>query len=78
MMGTTHLCVFYVATAGLQGNSLGSDEEEVVLLIYVIIDMSVNKVSNQFFPTALICRVHCQQIRVFKNQLNSCKNGYKI
>ncbi|XP_046684469.1 RNA-binding protein fusilli [Homalodisca vitripennis] len=44
MMGTTHLCVFYVATAGLQGNALGSDEEEIVLLIYVIIDMSVNKV----------------------------------
>lgn len=44
MMGTTHLCVLYVATAGLQGNALGSDEEEIVLLIYVIIDMTVNKV----------------------------------
>ncbi|XP_075227568.1 epithelial splicing regulatory protein fusilli [Lycorma delicatula] len=44
MMGIPHLCVLYVATAGLQGNALGSDEEEIVLLIYVIIDMNRNKV----------------------------------
>lgn len=40
-----HYCVFYVATAGLQGNLLGSDEQEIILLIYVIIDSYVNKVS---------------------------------
>ncbi|KAK7584201.1 hypothetical protein V9T40_005164 [Parthenolecanium corni] len=44
MLGTPYLCAFYVATAGLQGASLGSDEEEIVLLIYVIIDMTQNKV----------------------------------
>lgn len=46
MLGTPYLCAFYVATAGLQGASLGSDEEEIVLLIYVIIDMTQNKVSH--------------------------------
>ncbi|XKL59479.1 hypothetical protein PGB90_000495 [Kerria lacca] len=44
MLGTPYLCAFYVATAGLQGASLGSDEEEIVLLIYVIIDMTQNKI----------------------------------
>ncbi len=46
MLGTPYLCAFYVATAGLQGASLGSDEEEIVLLIYVIIDMTQNQVSR--------------------------------
>lgn len=44
MLSTPYLCAFYVATAGLQGASLGSDEEEIVLLIYVIIDVTQNKV----------------------------------
>ncbi|RZF48745.1 hypothetical protein LSTR_LSTR013829 [Laodelphax striatellus] len=44
MMGNQTLCALYVATAGLQGNALGSDEEEIVLLIYTIIDMTRNKV----------------------------------
>lgn len=44
MLGTPYMCAFYVATAGLQGASLGSDEEEIVLLIYVIIDLTQNKV----------------------------------
>lgn len=53
MMGTTHLCVLYVATAGQQGNALGSDEEEIVLLIYVIIDMSANKVTPLTSPLVI-------------------------
>ncbi|KAI5727194.1 hypothetical protein M8J76_015896 [Diaphorina citri] len=39
-----YYCVFFVATAGLQGNLLGSDEQEIILLIYVIIDSYVNKI----------------------------------
>lgn len=41
---STHLVVLYVATAGLQGNALGSDEEEITLLVYVLIDVLQNKV----------------------------------
>ncbi|XP_034242512.1 RNA-binding protein fusilli isoform X2 [Thrips palmi] len=44
MQGTRYLCVLYLATAGQQGARLGSDEEEVVLLIYVVIDVAANKV----------------------------------
>lgn len=44
-MGPTHLVALYVATAGLQGNALGSDEEEITLLVYVLIDALQNKVS---------------------------------
>lgn len=41
---STHLVVLYVATAGLQGNALGSDEQEITLLVYVLIDVLQNKV----------------------------------
>ncbi|XP_034949442.1 RNA-binding protein fusilli isoform X2 [Chelonus insularis] len=44
--GPTHLVALYVATAGLQGNALGSDEEEIILLIYVLIDTLQNKVTG--------------------------------
>jgi len=38
------LVALYVATAGLQGNALGSDEEEITLLVYILIDELQNKV----------------------------------
>lgn len=41
-----YVCVLYLATAGLQGPAMGSDEEEIVLLIYVVIDVPQNKVRN--------------------------------
>lgn len=44
MIGPHHICVLYVATAGLQGPLMGSDEQEIVLLIYVIIDSVQNQV----------------------------------
>lgn len=43
---TPYLCALYVATAGHQGNLLGSDEQEIVLLIYVVVDMTTNTVSE--------------------------------
>ncbi|XP_022906972.1 RNA-binding protein fusilli isoform X2 [Onthophagus taurus] len=51
MIGTHHICVMYVATAGLQGPLMGSDEQEIVLLIYVIIDTIQNQiVGMQQYP----------------------------
>lgn len=44
MIGPHHVCILYVATAGLQGPLMGSDEQEIVLLIYVIIDVVQNKI----------------------------------
>lgn len=44
MIGPHHICVLYVATAGLQGPLMGSDEQEIVLLIFVIVDAVQNKV----------------------------------
>lgn len=46
MAGPHHICILYVATAGLQGPLMGSDEQEIVLLIYVIVDVIQNKVSR--------------------------------
>lgn len=41
---SNYVVALYVTTAGLQGNSLGSDEEEITLLVYVLIDVLQNKV----------------------------------
>lgn len=38
------LCAVWAATAGQQGAGLGSDEQPLVLLSYVIIDLPTNKV----------------------------------
>jgi len=43
-VATPYLCALYVATAGHQGNLLGSDEQEIVLLIYVVVDMTTNTI----------------------------------
>lgn len=40
---TNHLCVLHLATAGLNGALLGSDEEEIVFVSLVVI----NSVNNQ-------------------------------
>lgn len=49
MVGPHHICIVYVATAGHQGHLMGSDEQEIVLLIYVIIDVKQNKVGKESF-----------------------------
>lgn len=40
----THLTVFYAATAGKQGEELGSDESQIVNLVYLLFDVLNNKV----------------------------------
>lgn len=57
MIGPHHICVLYVATAGLQGPLMGSDEQEIVLLIYVIVDVIQNKVSA-FVTNTIIAHLH--------------------
>uniref|UniRef100_A0A182WED8 Uncharacterized protein n=1 Tax=Anopheles minimus TaxID=112268 RepID=A0A182WED8_9DIPT len=37
-----HVAVLHVTTCGQSGAGLGSDEKEIVLLIYVIIDLQTN------------------------------------
>lgn len=47
-----HIVSMYVATSGANGPLLGSDEKEIILLVYAIIDANTNKVSffyNFFF-----------------------------
>ncbi|XP_014473071.1 PREDICTED: RNA-binding protein fusilli isoform X2 [Dinoponera quadriceps] len=58
---STHLVVLYVATAGLQGNALGSDEEEITLLVYVLIDVLQNKVLDwqQYIVRPMVMEDSC-------------------
>lgn len=51
MLVPGHVVSLYVATSGYNGAALGSDEKEVVLLIYVIIDVQTNNIVGvkQFF-----------------------------
>ena len=41
-----YLVVFHAISAGLNGAALGSDEADIVNLIYIIIDVEQNKVRN--------------------------------
>lgn len=41
-----HVVSMYVATGGASGMSLGSDEKEIILLVFAIIDAAANKVNN--------------------------------
>lgn len=45
MLVPGHVVSLYVATSGLGGSALGSDEKEIILLVYVIIDVQTTKVS---------------------------------
>lgn len=40
------VCALHVRTAGLGGAALGSDEEEIVYLAFVVIDVLTNQVSQ--------------------------------
>lgn len=43
-MATTYLSVLHLATAGLNGTQLGSDEEEIVYMCLVVINTQTNQV----------------------------------
>lgn len=43
------VCALHVRTAGLGGAALGSDEEEIVYLAYVVIDVHTNQVSLKIY-----------------------------
>lgn len=45
MATTRYLVVVYVVTAGLHADDLGADEEETVLLAWVVVDITNCKVS---------------------------------
>jgi hypothetical protein len=39
-----YLCLFHVITAGLLDENIGSDEQEIIEMIYLIIDVDQKKV----------------------------------
>ena len=39
-----HLVIFHTTSSGLNGADLGSDENEIVFLVYLIIDLETKKV----------------------------------
>lgn len=63
-----YLCVFFCATAGKQGDDLGSDESQIVLIVTLIYDILNNKVSKCTLhillvylivvPTSSTCPMH--------------------
>ena len=42
---SSHLVCLFVSTAGQNGENLGSDETQIVLVVYLLYDVSNNKVS---------------------------------
>jgi hypothetical protein len=43
-MGPSYLVVLFQATGGKSGEDLGSDEEQIVLFVYLLYDVTNNKV----------------------------------
>ena len=44
-----HVISMYLATAGAGGSLLGADEKEIIYLVFGIIDLQNNEVSDQYF-----------------------------
>ena len=54
-MATSHLLIYFCATAGKNGEELGNDEEQIILFVYLLFDVSNCKVSfffkvKKYFP----------------------------
>lgn len=45
MQGPEHVVSLYIATCGQNGPGLGSDEKEIILLVYVLLEVSTGQVS---------------------------------
>lgn len=43
-----YLVIFYAVSSGLNGPLLGTDEQEIVLLVYLVLDTINNKVAAVF------------------------------
>lgn len=79
MIGPHHICVLYVATAGLQGPLMGSDEQEIVLLIYVIVDVIQNKVRIAMDrDNTHYLHTHCACTRKYVGARGRDENSTKI
>ncbi len=39
-----HLVIFHCISSGLNGADLGSDENEIVFLVYLVVDLQTKKV----------------------------------
>ena len=51
MSDTKYLVIFYGVSAGQNGDNLGSDEQDLVMLIFLVIDTEENKVRERYnFP----------------------------
>ena len=46
MSSTKYLVIFYGVSAGQNGPNLGSDEQDLVMLIFLVIDTEENKVKG--------------------------------
>ena len=45
MSDTKYLVIFYGVSAGQNGDNLGSDEQDLIMLIFLVINTEENKVS---------------------------------
>lgn len=44
-----HVVSLYIATCGQNGPGLGSDEKEIILLVYVLLEVATGQVSYGLF-----------------------------
>lgn len=70
-----HVVSMYVATGGASGLSLGSDEKEIILLVFAIVDVATNKVSPHLHLHSLV-RIYYLIFLLFL--INDMETSYRI
>ena len=60
MSDTKYLVIFYGVSAGQNGDNLGSDEQDLVMLIFLVINTQENKVRRRIFKSLMILDFGCQ------------------
>ena len=63
----SHLLVFHTVTAGKNGEKLGSDEEQIVLMTYLLYDVANRKVSLMSFKIYCLRTWKCKWFIVLIN-----------
>ena len=53
MSNTKYLVIFYGVSAGQNGDNLGSDEQDLVMLIFLVINTEENKVRRRIFKSLM-------------------------
>ena len=77
-MGCSHLLIYFCASAGKNGEDLGLDEEQIVLFVYLLFDVTNCKVSIQLHFYLVVSYTHCIVYKCLRTSYNVLRTGVTI